>query len=72
MCVAAAVDVEAPREGVQEHTLLEVVREGDGQVTVIGLLKPEAVVPHVRIKVLLPDKLGHRSSFGMTDDWSSS
>jgi hypothetical protein len=70
MCVAAAVDVETPREVVQEHALLEVVWEGDRQITVIGLLKSEAVMPHIRIKVLLPDKLGHRSSFGMTNDWS--
>jgi hypothetical protein len=68
--VAAAVDVETPWEVVQEQALLEVVREGDGQVTVIGLLKPEAVMPHIRIKVLLPDKLSHEGSLSTTNDWS--
>jgi hypothetical protein len=71
MRVAATEDVETSREAVQEHALREVVREGDGQITVIGLLKPEAVILHIRIKVLLPDKLGHNSPFGVTNDWSS-
>lgn len=71
MRVASTANVETSRKGIQEHALREVVRERDGQITVIGLLKPEAVIPHIRIEVLLPDKLGHRSSFGMTSDWSS-
>ncbi|MFF7987089.1 hypothetical protein ACFZDK_49815 [Streptomyces sp. NPDC007901] len=35
----------------------EVVRERHRQVRVIGLLQPERVVPHIRIDVLLADKL---------------
>ncbi|GGZ73900.1 hypothetical protein GCM10010389_09420 [Streptomyces echinoruber] len=74
--MSGAVDVETAGEGVQEHTFGEVVRERHRQIGIVGLLKAKAVVLHIGIEVLLPDKHGHESPFTETpftetDDWSS-
>ncbi|MEU8852189.1 hypothetical protein AB0C70_39575 [Streptomyces sp. NPDC048564] len=58
--MAGTVDVQAPREGVQKHALLEIVREWDRQVAIIGLLQSESVVAHIRVDMVLPDKHGHK------------
>lgn len=51
----------------EEDIEVEVVREGNRQVGVIGLLQSESVEPHEGIHVLLPDKLGHGRPLHVVD-----
>jgi hypothetical protein len=55
-----------PGNAFEEGSLLEVVRERDRQLAVIGLLKAGTVVTHVRIEVLPTDQICHAVAHSTT------